>query len=111
MNFYEIPLSTSFNQEFSSIIPINGENIVLYFFLKYNTISDCWIMDIKDSNKNNLICNISLVCGVDLLGQYQHKKLGHAFIYNLSGTGDSPNKYNLGKSFKLKWCIDDEEDS
>lgn len=109
MKFYEIPLSTSFNQEFYSIIPINGENKKLFFFLRYNTIADCWIMDIKDENKKELVCNISLVCGIDLFEQYQYKHIGHAFIYAQGENLDRPNKNNLGKSYKLFWYS--EEDS
>ncbi len=102
---YIIPVTSSPNQSFTSTIPINGKKVKLFFFLRYNTEQSCWGMDISDSNKNNLINSIPLVCGCNLLEQYDYLNIGSAYILKIDANiNDSkPNEYNLGDKFILVW--------
>ncbi|WP_148347382.1 phage baseplate plug family protein [Clostridium butyricum] len=102
---YIIPLTPSPNQTFTSTIPVNGKKLKLFFFLRYNTEQKCWQMDISDSNKNYLVCSIPLVCGCNILKQYDYLNIGSAYIVkadtNILDT--KPNEYNLGDKFILAW--------
>lgn len=102
---YVIPLTTSPNQTFTSTIPIDGSKIKFNFFLRYNTESSCWVLDISDSSNNSLVAGINLVTEVNLLEQYSYLKIGSAYLVKVdtSLTYDSPNENNLGTSFVLLW--------
>lgn len=102
---YIVPLTTSPNQTFTSTIPINGGKIKFNFFLKYNTEQKCWEMDLCDKNKNPLVASIPLVCGLNILEQYDYLNIGSAYIVKTDPniTVDRPNEYNLGSTFLLVW--------
>lgn len=102
---YIIPVTSSPNQTFTAAIPIDGNKIKLFFFLRYNTEQKCWEMDLEDINKKPLIHSIPLVCGLNILEQHSYLNIGSAYVIKLDAniTSDSPNEYNLGKEFILVW--------
>ncbi|EHN17018.1 phage baseplate plug family protein [Clostridium sporogenes] len=102
---YIVPLTPSPNQTFTSTIPVDGEKLKLFFFLRYNTEQKCWEMDLKDSSGEDLIHSLPLVCGLNLLEQYSYLNIGSAYIAKLNPnlTEDNPNEFNLGKDFILVW--------
>lgn len=102
---YIVPLTTSPNQTFTSTIPVNGGKIKFNFFLRYNTEQKCWEMDIRDKNKNPLVVSVPLVCGLNILEQYDYLNIGSAYIAKTDSnlTTDRPNEYNLGSTFILLW--------
>jgi len=101
----QIPLTPSPNQTFTSTIPVDGEKLKLFFFLRYNTEQKCWEMDLKDSDNQDLIHSLPLVCGLNLLEQYSYLNIGSAYIVKLNPNlmEDNPNEFNLGKDFVLVW--------
>lgn len=102
---YIVPLTTSPNQSFTSTIPINGGKIKFNFFLKYNTEQKCWEMDLYDKNKKPLVVSVPLVCGLNILEQYDYLEIGSAYILKTDPNtmADRPNEYNLGNTFILVW--------
>ena len=107
-DYYQIPLTISPNQSFTSTIPINGTKVKLNFFVSFNTISECWYMTIKDSNNKVLISSIPLVAGIYLLEQQDYLNIGKCYILNVDKNSkeDRPNQYNLGSKFILVWTDD-----
>jgi len=95
---YTVPLTTSPNSTFTS-------KITFKFFLRYNTESKCWMMDLSDSSGNSILSSIPLVCGCNLLEQYSYLNIGSAYIYKVDTTleDDRPDDTNLGTSFALVW--------
>ncbi len=102
---YVIPLDSSPNQTFTSTIPVDGEKLKLFFFLRYNTEQKCWNMDIFNQDKEPLVNSLPLVCGLNILEQYSYLKIGSAYIHKLEPNliEDRPNEYNLGTSYALVW--------
>lgn len=102
---YIIPTTSSPNQSFTCTVPVDGKKMKFFFFLRYNTEQKCWELDLKDSNKKDLIHSLPLVCGLNLLEQYSYLKIGSAYIakINPSIKADRPGANNLGTSFKLLW--------
>lgn len=102
---YIVPITSNPNQTFTSTIPIDNSSIKFNFFLKYNTESSCWVLDIKDSGNNGIVTGINLVTGVNLLEQYSYLKIGSAYLAKVdtSLTDDLPTEYNLGTKFLLIW--------
>lgn len=102
---YILPVTSNPNQTFSSTIPIDNGSIKFNFFLRYNTESSCWILDILDSSNNSLVSGINLVCGANLLEQYSYLKIGSAYLVktDTSLIDDLPTEYNLGTKFVIVW--------
>lgn len=102
---YIVPTTSSPNQTFSSTIPIDGNKIKLYFFLRYNTEQQCWQMDLSDANKQPLLASIPLVGGVNILEQYSYLNIGSAYVLKINPNLQSsrPSSDNLGKDFILVW--------
>jgi hypothetical protein len=102
---YILPVTENPNQIFTSTIPVDNNSIKFNFFLRYNTESNCWVLDILDSSSNNLISGINLVTGINLLEQYSYLKIGSAYLVktDTSLTDDLPNQYNLGTQFVIVW--------
>ena len=102
---YIVPITSNPSQTFTSTIPIDGGSIKFNFFLKFNTESSCWVLDIKDSSNNGIVTGINLVTGANLLEQYSYLKIGSAYLAKIDNslTDDLPTEYNLGTSFLLIW--------
>ena len=102
---YILPVTSNPNQIFTSTIPVDSGSIRFNFFLRYNTESGCWVLDILDSSNNGLVSGINLVTGVNLLEQYSYLKLGSLRLIKVdtSLTDDLPTEYNLGTSFVIVW--------
>ena len=105
MGYYIIPLTNEPDQIFTTTIPVNSKNLKLKLRVRLNTAGDYWIMTISDAKTNAVILDdISLLTGINLLGQYKYLGLGSAAIVNVgSSTMDSPNSSSLGKGFLLIW--------
>lgn len=102
---YILPVTSNPNQTFSSTIPIDNGSIKFNFFLRFNTESSCWVLDIADSSNNSLVSGINLVCGTNLLEQYSYLKIGSAYLVktDTSLTDDLPTEYDLGTKFVIVW--------
>lgn len=105
MNLYIIPVTPSPNQTFTSTIPIDGSAKKIYFFLRFNTEQNCWMMNLKDENRNDLVNAIPLVSGMNLLEQHSYLNIGSAYIVKRDPNiqRDRPNEFDLGRSFVLAW--------
>lgn len=104
-----VPLTTDPNDTFSSTIPINGENIKLYFFLRYNDEAKYWVMDISDRDRKPIVSSIPLISGINILEQYEYLKIGKAYIVKTDNSllADIPDDTNLGTNFVLLWTDND----
>lgn len=102
---YVIPLTPSPNQTFSSTVPVDGKSVKLGFFLRYNTEQNCWMMRLKDSERNVLVDAIPLVCGLNILEQHEYLEIGSAYVVKLDQNikRDRPNEFDLGSDFILVW--------
>lgn len=101
-----IPLDSSPNQSFQITLPFETYNRPVDCELRYNEIIGYWLLSIFDPSLGKpLLCNIPLVPGTDLLGQYQYLNLGHLVIANVGETTfkEWPSKTNLGTLWKLVW--------
>jgi hypothetical protein len=84
---------------------VDDGKIKFNFFLRYNTEAGYWVLDIYDSSNTALVLGVNLVCGLNLLEQYSHLKIGSAYIYKADSsiTDDYPSETNLGSKFLLIW--------
>lgn len=100
----EIALSNSPNQTFSVTIPGGSRNLSLIIRLSYNTPAGYWVMGIYDSSDSPIVLNIPLLCGHDLLEQYQYLNIGSAYVVNVGDTTiENPDNTTISTNFKLLW--------
>jgi len=102
--FSIIPL-LSVNQTFDIVLPVDGNNLKLGFYVYWNKIAEYWCMDITDYRVGKkVLSGIPLLTGENMLEQYKYLAIGSAYLVNLSGKlPDTPNDNNLGTSFQLIW--------
>lgn len=100
-----IPLTNSPNQSFTSTVPVNDKKIKFNFFLRFNTEQGCWMLTIKDEDKNILVSGIPLVCGLNILEQQSYLNIGSAYVIKLDDNiqRSMPNEFDLGTNFVLVW--------
>jgi len=99
-----VPLDDSPNQTWQVAISINGAVQTFFVSLSFNEVAGYWVMEIYDSNQNLILSDIPVVCGLDLLRQYQYLQIGSIYILNVGNSPtDSPTSTNLGSSFVMVW--------
>jgi len=105
-----IPLNSSPNQSFVANLTINGVSLQLNLSINFNEIAQYWTLGIADVNNNIILASIPMLTGsfpsANLLGQYQYKRIGSAYLLNVSNGGtnlDYPNGQDLGTDFILLW--------
>jgi len=114
MAYYEIPLTSDPDSNFTCTIPIDNLNITLFFRFRYNKMAGCWFFSITDVKSNKLLLDSHPLCtGINLLGQFEYMKIGSAyviltknkdtFIPGSYGTQDNPTDDNLGVDYMLVW--------
>ena len=107
MSYCIIPVNNTPNsiQTFKLTLDGGKRNINIKLKLRYNDLLSDWTAAIfNNSTGELLIDNMPLVCGVDLLGQYQYLGLGHAFIMPTTETTlMMPDNKTLGSTFILCW--------
>ena len=89
---YEIPLSPN-PQRFS--VDLAGVTYNLTF--TWNTILNCWMIAIADSNNIPIVSSIPVVTGADLLAPYPYLNFGGKLVATTDGNFDEiPTFENLG---------------
>ena len=104
----QIPLDSSNNQTFQSTLTVDGKNITLEFFIRWNDIAGYWTMKITDTASDTvLLDSIPLVTGgagaANLLSQYGYLGIGSAYLINVGNVSADPSKDDLGINFVLVW--------
>lgn len=98
---YLIPLISQ-NQEFD----ISLAGVTYHLIIKWNGFSECWVLDIEDSQRNPTLSGIAMVTGCDLLEQYGYKEIGGAMVVQSTNDPDLvPNADTLGSTGNLFFVI------
>jgi hypothetical protein len=71
----------------SFTVTVNG--IEYGFYTRFNSVSNCWMLWISDTDGNPLLSSIMMVTGTDLLGPYPD--LGFGFQLVVQSVGDVDN--------------------
>lgn len=66
LNVFEIPLSGN-AQRFDIVL----SDVDYFMQFVWNSIANCWVLDISDLNSNPIVQGIPLITGADLLAQFQ----------------------------------------
>lgn len=104
---YMIPFSSAPNHRFRCMVPVDGENLFLEYFLHYNQVAGYWVLDISDDDGNSLVSSLPLITGqypaANLLEQYEFLGIGSAAVVPIGIAEGEPGADNLGKSFVVVW--------
>lgn len=80
----EIPLIAA-GQTFSVTLVGVSYNMTV----RWSVPQNCWILDIADTNDNNILNGIPMITGADLLEQYGYFNIGGQLIV---GSDNDPNE-------------------
>lgn len=111
MAYAMIPLTcTPFvTQDFKITLKNRTINKNIKLVTYYLDLYDAWLADIYDNATDEcLVTAVPLVCGVNILGQFDYLGLGEAFIESVSDstTLEHPDNKTLGSEFVLIWGDD-----
>ena len=106
-----VPLDTAPNQTMRVILQVDSTQLTLNYFLYYNEMAECWVVDIYDINGNLVLASTPLLTGIypaaNLLCQQGYMAIGSAYILNMNNEPirdqDMPDNTNLGSGFLLLW--------
>jgi len=99
-------LSNSPNRSFMLTIPGDAQSLTLKIKQSYNKIAGYWTMDIYDSSANTLVLGVPMLCGYDLLSQYQYLNIGSCAIVNIGDPSIStPDNTSMADNFVLVWRL------
>lgn len=98
---FRVPLVPS-AQRFSVFL----SNVQYVLEAKWNTISNCWVLDILDQNGTPVLCGVPLITGADLLAQFEYLDIGGAMIVQTDNAPESvPTYENLGSTGNLYYVV------
>lgn len=102
----EIALTGDPNQTYTVSIAGETKNITFILNQSFNEQARYWVLSINDQSNNPIISDIPLLCGYDLLEQYQYLNIGHLLVVNISDqTIEYPNADNIAGNFELVWVL------
>ncbi|HCW79877.1 MAG TPA: hypothetical protein DG942_02085 [Ruminococcaceae bacterium] len=103
----EIALTNLPNQTYSLEIPGDNHNITFIITQSWNEQAGYWTISIYNQESEPLVLGIPLLCGHDLLEQYQYLKIGSLYLINIGDpTIENPDANNIGQNFKLLWELE-----
>jgi len=83
---------------------------VVTFITRYNHSAEAWVLDLYDSEGNDILLGLMLLPGIDLLSPYQHQKLLYGGLVLVEKETDAyKDPDGLGTSTKLLWYPPGEE--
>jgi len=102
-NYFEIPLSPE-PQRFT--ITLGGVDYRLT--VQYRKAGGAgWVLDNDDATNQPLVSGLTLVTGVDLLGQYRHLQFGgRLWVQGAENPDDVPTYDDLGIGSHVFWVTD-----
>lgn len=96
-NYSEIPLTPS-----PQVLTTALSGVTYTLTIKWNTVAECWMMDIGDQSNNPLVQGIPLVTGSDLLAQFEYLGIGGALTVQTDNDPAAiPTYTNLGTTGHL----------
>lgn len=107
MAYSKIPITCQpySTQTFKLTLDGGSRNVNIKLQLRYHDLFDLWTAAITDNSTGKLLVDMMpLVCGVNLLGQYRHLRIGEAYIIPATDTDlMMPDNQTLGSTFILVW--------
>lgn len=104
-----IPITSAPNQTFNCKIPIDGKNITIYFFARFNEISGYWLITLSDEKGKDYVTNLPVLPAENILEQFSYLAIGSAFILKSEAVKEQwPSGDTLGSDWYLVWSDTDE---
>lgn len=103
----EIALNNNPNQTYSLTVPGDHQNIAFILTQAWNAEAGYWTIGLYDQTMRPIVLGIPLLCGHDLLEQYQYLNIGSLYVVNIGDpTIETPDDTNIGQNFKLLWVLE-----
>lgn len=103
-----IPIQAVPNMSFSSVIPVDSNNITLIFTLTYNELAKYWVVSIAKSDGTTLIRSLPVIPAQNILEQYKYMQIGSAYIVPRQTVKEQwPSMDTLATDWYLVWSDTD----
>lgn len=103
----QIRLSSKPNQTWTVTISGEKRNITFIITQSFNEQAGYWVLGIYDRANNPLVLNIPLLCGHDLLEQFQYLGIGSLCVANIGDASlENPDSSNIDDNFELVWGLE-----
>jgi hypothetical protein len=101
-----IDLTNIANQTYTLEVPGDDQNITFIITQSWNAQAHYWVIGIYGNDGNPIVIGVPLLCGHDLLEQYQYLNIGSLYVVNTGDpTIEAPDDTNIGQNFKLLWVL------
>lgn len=98
-----VPFQPIPNHHFSCVVPIDGGNTTLGFFLRYNDVATYWTVDISKDGKT-LIASLPIKPAQNILEQFSYMEIGSAYIIPKSqAAAQWPGAVDLSSDWYIVW--------
>lgn len=99
--FVTIPMEPIANHRFSAVVPIDGGNVKLGFFLRYNELAKYWTVDISKDGKTVLTA-LPLIPAQNILEMYDYLGIGSAWIVPKA---NAKHQWPQAADFASDWAV------
>ena len=103
-DLYQLPVTNKPNSTFRAQVVVNGENREYRLTLRYREVCGYWTMDVADLTGKEILVNVPLVTGINILHQLGYLGLGAVVLIDRMNSGkDAANAAELGDSVVMLW--------
>ena len=103
-DIYQLPITNKPNNIFRAQVVVDGENRECRLTLRYREVCRYWTMDVADLNGNEIVVNVPLVTGVNILEQMHYLGLGAVILIDRLKTGKAAaSSDELGDGTIMLW--------
>lgn len=101
---YLLPITPRPNQQIRAQVVVDGENREFRLTFRYREVCGYWTLDIADLSGSEILTNVPLLSGEDLLYPFRHLDLGAIVLADTLNSGKpAANASELGESVLMLW--------
>ena len=99
--FCIVPFQAIPNHRFSAVVPIDGGNTKLAFYLKYNEIAEYWTVEISKDGEV-VLSGLPIKPAQNILEQFAYLQIGSAYIVPRS---EAQKQWPGAADFSSDWYV------
>lgn len=96
-----VPFEAIPNHRFSCVVPIDGGNTKLRFYMRYNEIATYWVVDISKDDEV-VLSSLPLKPAQNILEQFSYLGIGSAYILPKS---EAAKQWPEANDFSSEWVV------
>lgn len=103
-DYKELRIKNTPNNTFKAQVIVDGKRKELVITTRYREVCKYWTMDVRDAAGNDIVVNVPLLSGTNILDAFKHLNLGSVVLWDFANTGKAAaNAAELGNDVKMFW--------